>query len=77
VYPLVYFAYSLIRGAIVHWYPYPFLDPRYPGGYGRIALYAVVLAVVMALLAIAVNAIGRWRADRASADAVGSAGVRS
>jgi hypothetical protein len=61
-YPLVYFAYSLIRGAVVHWYPYPFLDPRYPGGYGRIALYAVVLAVVMALLAIAVNAIGRWRA---------------
>jgi hypothetical protein len=67
VYPLAYFAYSLIRGAVVHWYPYPFLDPRHPGGYGRVALYAVVLAVVMALLAIAVNAIGRWRAGRPSA----------
>jgi hypothetical protein len=61
VYPLAYFAYSLIRGAVVHWYPYPFLDPRHPGGYGRVALYAVVLAAAMALLALGVRAIGRWR----------------
>jgi hypothetical protein len=61
--PLAYFGYSLIRGPVVHWYPYPFLDPRHPGGYGRVALYAVVLAVVMGLLALGVNAIGRWRAS--------------
>jgi hypothetical protein len=60
--PLAYFVYSLIRGPIAHWYPYPFLDPRHPGGYGRVALYAVVLAVIMGLLALAVNAIGRRRA---------------
>jgi hypothetical protein len=60
--PLAYFAYSLIRGPVAHWYPYPFLDPRHPGGYGRVALYAVVLAVVMGLLALGVNTIGRWRA---------------
>jgi hypothetical protein len=65
-FPLVYLAYSLSRGAVVDWYPYPFLDPRHPGGYGRVAAFAVVLAVVMALLAVAVNAIGRKRA--ASAD---------
>jgi hypothetical protein len=65
-FPLVYLAYSLSRGAVVDWYPYPFLDPRHPGGYGRVAAFAVVLAVVMALLALAVNAIGRKRA--ASAD---------
>jgi hypothetical protein len=45
----------------VHWYPYPFLDPRHPGGYGRVALYAVVLAVAMGLLAVGVDAIGRRR----------------
>jgi hypothetical protein len=61
-FPLVYLAYSLSRGAAVDWYPYPFLDPRHPGGYGRVAAFAVVLAVVMALLAVAVNAIGRTRA---------------
>jgi hypothetical protein len=65
-FPLVYLAYSLSRGAVVDWYPYPFLDPRHPGGYGRVAAFAIVLAVVMALLAVAVSAIGRKRA--ASAD---------
>ena len=60
--PLAYFAYSLVRGPIAHWYPYPFLDPRHHGGYGRVALYAVVLAIAMGLLALGVNAIGRRRA---------------
>ena len=41
-FPLVYLAYSLSRGAAVDWYPYPFLDPRHPGGYGRVAAFAVV-----------------------------------
>jgi hypothetical protein len=60
--PLAYFAYSLLRGAAVHWYPYPFLNPKHPGGYGRVVIYALVLAVFMALLVLAVNAISRWRA---------------
>jgi hypothetical protein len=65
-FPLLYLAYSLSRGAAVDWYPYPFLDPRHPGGYGRVALYCVVLAVLMALLALVIAAIGRWRAARRS-----------
>lgn len=48
-------------GAAVHWYPYPFLNPTHPGGYGRVVLYAVVLALFMGLLALAVNALGRIR----------------
>jgi hypothetical protein len=59
--PLAYFAYSLLRGAAVHWYPYPFLNPTHPGGYGRVIIYAVVLAVFMGLLALAINAIARLR----------------
>jgi len=59
--PLAYFAYSLLRGAAVHWYPYPFLNPMHPGGYGRVVIYAVVLAVAMGLMALGVNAIARWR----------------
>jgi hypothetical protein len=65
-FPLVYLAYSLSRGAAVDWYPYPFLDPRRPGGYGRVAAFAVVLALVMALVAVAVNAVGRKRAATAN-----------
>lgn len=45
--PLVYVAYSLLRGPLVNWYPYPFLDPA-DGGYGRVAVVSVGIAVVVA-----------------------------
>lgn len=44
-YPIAYLAYSLIRGPIVDWYPYPFIDPR-PHGYGQVVIGALVVAVV-------------------------------
>lgn len=50
VYPIAYLAYSLIRGPIVDWYPYPFIDPR-PTGYGQVVLGALVVAVVAVLAA--------------------------
>lgn len=37
LYPVVYVAYSLIRGAVTGWYPYPFLDPTI-NGYARVAI---------------------------------------
>ncbi len=43
-YPLVYLVYSLIRGPIVDWYPYPFLDPRHDG-YGHVAIMSVFVAI--------------------------------
>jgi hypothetical protein len=43
-FPLLYLVYSLIRGPIVDWYPYPFLDPR-PSGYGSVAVMSLVIAV--------------------------------
>lgn len=63
-FPLVYGIYTLIRGPIVDWYPYPFLDPR-SQGYVALAVGLVVLTVAFALMALAVNATGRlgnkWR----------------
>ncbi|HST67738.1 MAG TPA: Pr6Pr family membrane protein [Mycobacteriales bacterium] len=59
-FPLAYFAYSLLRGPIADWYPYPFLDPR-PHGYDHVLGYAVVLALGMALLALAVRRIAAQR----------------
>jgi hypothetical protein len=59
-FPLAYFAYSLLRGAVVDWYPYPFLDPR-PHGYDHVVGMAVVLAAGMAVLALAVLGIARQR----------------
>lgn len=40
LFPAMYLVYTLLRGAIVGWYPYPFLDPDKIGGYGGVALYA-------------------------------------
>lgn len=57
VFPIVYVAYSLIRGAATDWYPYPFLNPS-NGGYGQVLLtsvfitiFAVSAAVLLARLA--------------------------
>lgn len=47
-YPVAYLGYSLIRGPIADWYPYPFLDPG-PHGYGYVALMSVCVAIVAAV----------------------------
>ena len=49
-FPLAYCAYSLLRGPLVDWYPYPFLDPR-EHGYGVVAVMCVAVAVTFAALA--------------------------
>lgn len=43
-YPIVYLAYSLIRGPIADWYPYPFLNPE-PHGYGYVAVMSICVAI--------------------------------
>jgi len=57
VFPLAYLAYSLIRGPIVEWYPYPFLDPS-SGGYGQVALTSTVILLGGLVLAYAVSRVG-------------------
>jgi hypothetical protein len=63
-YPLVWITYVFVRGAIVGWYPYPFLN-RANGGYSTVATYVVVILVGMALLcALAVTVANAARARR-------------
>lgn len=45
LFPIAYVAYSLTRGALVGWYPYPFLNPDI-NGYGEIAFTASCLLVL-------------------------------
>ncbi len=44
-YPLLYLVYSLTRGPVVDWYPYPFLDPDQAGGYAGVVATSVAIAV--------------------------------
>jgi len=63
-FPVVYGVYTLVRGPIVDWYPYPFIDPRVQG-YLQMSIGLVVLLLAMVLMSFAVNAAGRlaqrWR----------------
>ena len=59
VYPVAYGAYSLIRGPIVDWYPYPFLDPRVHG-----YLYVVVMMVFVAIVGLALAWVLCWTSRR-------------
>lgn len=58
-YPLLYAAYSLIRGPIAGWYPYPFLNPDHVGGYAIVALYCIGIAVGTLLFTWLVVVTGR------------------
>jgi hypothetical protein len=73
-YPLVWTGYTLVRGALTGWYPYPFLDPA-NGGYATVALYvAAILVFGMALCAVVAwvgNTVGARAADRRGAGATG------
>ena len=62
IFPAVYVVYSLIRGAAIGFYPYPFFNPEVQNGYGGVAIYCAVMLVAFVLLAIGVRAIGNARA---------------
>ena len=61
VYPLLYLAYTLIRGPIVDWYPYPFLDPRRDGGYPRVALMCVAILIGFVVVVWLLTELNAWR----------------
>lgn len=49
IYPLVYVVYSLIRGAITGWYPYPFLSVK-DLGWGQVIVNMIGIAVLFAVI---------------------------
>jgi hypothetical protein len=58
-FPLAYLGYSLIRGPIAHWYPYPFMNPA-THGYLGVAITSVVIAVILAGLTWVIATVARW-----------------
>ena len=70
VYPLAWLAYTLVRGAVAAWYPYPFLDPA-NGGYGSVAAYVVAILAFGVLLCWIVVTIGNALGSRRPAAPAG------
>ncbi|WP_217275167.1 Pr6Pr family membrane protein [Microbacterium hominis] len=72
-YPLVWTAYTMIRGDLVAnpdgsapwWYPYPFLDPHGPGGYPSAFLYIGAILVAFLAIGAMIILVARYRAKRA------------
>lgn len=60
IYPIVYLAYSLIRGPLVDWYPYPFLDPR-PEGYIPVIATSIAIAAGALIFALIMSWTTRLR----------------
>jgi len=50
IFPLAYLVYSLIRGSLIGWYPYPFLDVSQVG-WASVIVMSIVIAVGAAVLA--------------------------
>lgn len=60
-FPLVYVIYTLIRGAIVDWYPYFFVSPHRDGGYLLVAGDCVAISIGIFGLIFAVTWLGNRR----------------
>lgn len=60
-FPLAWLAYTMVRGPIAGWYPYPFLDPALNGGYGAVVVTIAVILVTGAVLCAVYAALGNLR----------------
>ena len=70
IFPLAYCIYSLLRGPIVDWYPYPFLNPDSVGGYGGVVAYSLGIAVLFVGIIWALVTVGEtareWWLERST-----------
>jgi hypothetical protein len=58
IFPAAWIAFTVIRGAIIHWYPYPFIDVTQIG-YGKAILNGFWVLLLLLGLAMGVNALDR------------------
>lgn len=63
IYPVVYFAYSLLRGHLLATYPYPFIDVE-KLGYPQVFINAAGLLAGFVVIALVVIGLDRWRGRR-------------
>ena len=62
VFPAAYLVYTLVRGPIAEWYPYPILDPDEVDGYRGVALWSLVILAVI----VGFGLVYHWWANRRS-----------
>lgn len=70
IWPAAYSVFSVVRGAIDGFYPYPFFNPAVSGGYGGVALWCLVLIVAFFILAVLIHWLGNLRHRATNAPAI-------
>lgn len=60
-FPLAYLVYSLIRGQMTGWYPYPFLNPSVAGGTAGVTMYIAGITVVFCVVGSALLFVANRR----------------
>lgn len=58
LFPFFYLIYSLVRGSVINWYPYPFLNAS-KFGYGKVFVNIAAMLLVFLLAGLALIAITR------------------
>ncbi len=63
-YPLVWLGFTIVRGLATGWFPYPFLQPGGPGGWGSVIAYILgITAFIVSIAAVAI-AVTRYGSRR-------------
>jgi hypothetical protein len=57
-FPILYLAVSLIRGPIVRWWPYDFLDPTQPGGYQHVTTWSFIVTGIFVVFMFLIVWVG-------------------
>ncbi|PPI25282.1 hypothetical protein C5D34_08415 [Rathayibacter sp. AY1B1] len=61
VFPVLWFAYTFVRGALTSRYVYEFLDPELSGGDRIIIGMTVLILSIFFLMGVAILSLQRWR----------------
>jgi len=64
IFPLCWLALTLIRGAIAHWYPYPFIDVTHLG-YAKAAINCAWVTLLLLGLSAGAKLLDGWLSSRA------------
>ena len=61
LYPVAFLIYTWVRGAIVGWYPYGFLDPTQPGGWPEVLQTSAMVLGAFLVVSVLVHVLGNLR----------------
>lgn len=65
IYPLLYLGYSLLRGPLAEWYPYPFLDVI-QHGYSKVLFNSAMICLVFVLFSVMFIGIAKMMSKRSA-----------